>query len=209
MDIDVRAAACRSGVLVAGPTRRAQAASRTTTAQSARAEVLPAADGGRSYSPAFVGGTRKEVKVESPGEGGPVKRKPASGATKRARRVAKGLPARSEREVATERRRLKLQWEEFSQRIAALKIERGCADCGYRAHPAALEFDHLPGAKKRGIISRLSRSPWESVLKEIANCEVVCANCHVIRTVNRWKDGTVEHPGAIRIGHERRPSDRI
>jgi len=63
MDIDVRAATCRSGVLVAGPTRRAQAGTRTSTAQSARAEVLPvAADGGRSYPPAFVGGTYKETR---------------------------------------------------------------------------------------------------------------------------------------------------
>ena len=62
-ELDVRAAACRSGVLVAGPTRRAQAAPRTTTAQSARAEVLPAADGGRSYPPAFVGGTHESARA--------------------------------------------------------------------------------------------------------------------------------------------------
>jgi len=62
-ELDVRAAACRSGVPVAGPTRRAQAAPRTTTAQSARAEVLPAADGAGQPTPGFIGGTRKEAPV--------------------------------------------------------------------------------------------------------------------------------------------------
>ena len=59
-ELDVRAAACRSGVPVAGPTRRAQAAPRTTTAHAAGAErQTVAADGDRSYPPAFVGGNKE------------------------------------------------------------------------------------------------------------------------------------------------------
>ena len=61
-ELDVRAAACRSGVPVAGPTRRAQTAPRTTTAHAAGAERQTiAADGGRSYR-ALVGGTHEEAR---------------------------------------------------------------------------------------------------------------------------------------------------
>lgn len=63
MDIDVRATACRSGVLVAGPTRRAQAGTRTTTAPwLGIVAAAPAADGAGQPTPGFIGGTRKETR---------------------------------------------------------------------------------------------------------------------------------------------------
>lgn len=67
----------------------------------------------------------------------------------------------------------------------AIKMERGCADCGYSAHPAALEFDHLPGTQKRYKVSALMLSSRAVLMAEIAKCEVVCANCHAIRTRSR------------------------
>jgi hypothetical protein len=39
---------------------------------------------------------------------------------------------------------------EFRAYIQSIKMERGCTDCGYREHPAALDFDHLPGFVKKG-----------------------------------------------------------
>jgi hypothetical protein len=71
-------------------------------------------------------------------------------------------------------------------RINEIKLERGCADCGYRAHPAALDFDHLPGSEKRHPVAWLiSRNRLEDALAEIEKCEVVCANCHRVRTATR------------------------
>lgn len=72
-------------------------------------------------------------------------------------------------------------------RVAAIKIELGCTDCGYREHPDALEFDHLPGFEKvAGINAMLRRGVgWAKIEAEIAKCEVVCANCHRIRTRHR------------------------
>jgi len=66
------------------------------------------------------------------------------------------------------------------------KLAQGCADCGYNASAYALQFDHVSGEKKANV-SDLIRSDytWTTVLEEIDKCEVVCANCHAIRTKTR------------------------
>ena len=75
-------------------------------------------------------------------------------------------------------------------RLDELKLAAGCADCGYKGHPHALEFDHLPGSVKCfSIGTKLASFGTERVMAEIAKCEVVCANCHRIRTAERRKRG--------------------
>jgi hypothetical protein len=74
-------------------------------------------------------------------------------------------------------------------RIQEYKMKRGCLDCGYNSHPEALEFDHLPGSKK---LFKISDAPslgktWSEIQAEASKCQVVCANCHRIRTVSRRK----------------------
>lgn len=65
------------------------------------------------------------------------------------------------------------------------KTEKGCADCGYNEHWAALEFDHIPGQTKVRTVASLVYHSWEKIFEELAKCEVVCANCHAIRTQHR------------------------
>lgn len=65
------------------------------------------------------------------------------------------------------------------------KVQKGCFDCGYKNHHAALEFDHLPEFKKQRTISSMCYSSLETIKKEIDKCQVVCANCHNIRTFDR------------------------
>ena len=65
--------------------------------------------------------------------------------------------------------------------LAEYKIERGCVDCGYAKHHSALEFDHIKGNKKINVC--FAKSITQAV-KEIKKCEVVCSNCHRIRTWN-------------------------
>lgn len=74
-------------------------------------------------------------------------------------------------------------------RIQAVKLERGCQDCGYNTHPAALDFDHVRGDKSAGLAHMWS-STWDKIAEEIEKCEVVCANCHRVRTANRRKEGS-------------------
>lgn len=69
--------------------------------------------------------------------------------------------------------------------LATYKLEQGCADCGYDTAPEALDFDHvIPG--KTSHIGRLAvTASLERVLDEMDLCEVVCSNCHRIRTSAR------------------------
>jgi hypothetical protein len=47
-----------------------------------------------------------------------------------------------------------------------------------------LEFDHLRD-KEFTIGQALPYRNWQSILDEIAKCDVVCANCHRRRTARR------------------------
>ena len=76
--------------------------------------------------------------------------------------------------------------------VFAYKLEKGCADCGYNQHSAALHFDHLPGTvKSDNVAHMLQRSGMKTLQNELAKCEVVCANCHAVRTWNR------SHPNEV------------
>lgn len=67
------------------------------------------------------------------------------------------------------------------------KLSHGCADCGYNKHYAALDFDHISDDKEHTIAKMVGSAicSIETLMKEIRKCEVVCSNCHRIRTWNR------------------------
>jgi len=47
-----------------------------------------------------------------------------------------------------------------------------------------MHWDHRPGTDKLGDVSNLlGRLCKQRVLDEIAKCDLVCANCHAVRTV--------------------------
>lgn len=72
--------------------------------------------------------------------------------------------------------------KEKREYLRAIKLSCGCKDCGYKGHPAALDFDHVRGEKVCDVSHCTTR---EKLINEVAKCEVVCANCHRIRTYNR------------------------
>ena len=71
--------------------------------------------------------------------------------------------------------------------IGLLKTDIGCTDCGYNKHPDALAFDHLPQFEKLHNVSRMISQDRDigAVLDEVFKTEVVCHNCHAIRTAER------------------------
>lgn len=68
--------------------------------------------------------------------------------------------------------------------ILSLK-DKPCTDCGIKYHHAAMDFDHLPQFTKAFNISDAYTLSECEILEEIAKCELVCANCHRIRTFTR------------------------
>lgn len=58
-----------------------------------------------------------------------------------------------------------------------------CEDCGITDN-RVLVFDHVIGDKECNVPSLFGKK-WERVEKELDKCELVCANCHMIRTVSR------------------------
>ncbi|WP_432793703.1 hypothetical protein [Rhodococcus ruber] len=91
-----------------------------------------------------------------------------------------------------ENARMRKRYEARLEFVRSYKLERGCADCGYRGHPAALEFDHLPQFEKKYTISQILAKlsvPHDELVAEMAKCDVVCANCHRVRTFARGDHG--------------------
>jgi hypothetical protein len=67
-----------------------------------------------------------------------------------------------------------------------LKDNQPCKDCNVQYRHYVLDFDHRPGEKKLANVNVLVKrgATREIILAEIAKCDLVCANCHRIRT---WK----------------------
>jgi hypothetical protein len=71
-----------------------------------------------------------------------------------------------------------------------------CADCGGTFHPFVMDFDHREGESKQFNISAavpLGLS-LEAVRAEAAKCDIVCANCHRLRTLRRMEQDRMATP---------------
>jgi len=50
-----------------------------------------------------------------------------------------------------------------------------------------MDFDHREGEKKEYLLSAIDKMSINTLKREIAKCDVVCANCHRERTFQRLK----------------------
>lgn len=80
-----------------------------------------------------------------------------------------------------ERRRKKLK-----QLIDEVKT-KPCKDCGGKFAPYVMELDHLDGNKKIDSVSKMinNEKSLKLILEEFDKTEVICTNCHRIRTYKR------------------------
>lgn len=79
--------------------------------------------------------------------------------------------------------------------LISLKTGKPCTDCGRIFPHQVMQWDHRPGTEKLGEISGEFRTrPRDEILAEIAKCDLVCTNCHAIRTFSRsgWAAWWVE-----------------
>lgn len=67
-----------------------------------------------------------------------------------------------------------------------LKMERPCYDCGGMFPPAVTDWDHLPQFEKKFNVGAQQKSfSLEACIDEINKCQLVCSNCHRLRTQAR------------------------
>ena len=68
------------------------------------------------------------------------------------------------------------------------KERKGCAECGYNAQGCALDFDHLDRSTKIAPVSRLALGSLKKLFLEIRKCQVLCRNCHQIKSTIEEKE---------------------
>lgn len=75
--------------------------------------------------------------------------------------------------------------EELGRKLIRQAKAKPCADCGVQYPHYVMDFDHLPEFEKLKNVSNMLRHSLEALQKEIDKCEVVCSNCHRVRTFER------------------------
>jgi hypothetical protein len=48
-----------------------------------------------------------------------------------------------------------------------------------------MDFDHVRGRKQKNVMELINTLSKKKIDEEIAKCEIVCSNCHRIRTHKR------------------------
>jgi hypothetical protein len=84
-----------------------------------------------------------------------------------------------------ERNRIKKKkkYDQIASLVNKYKLERGCAHCGYKDEPVALDFHHENREDKIINVSSHWKTSWkqyEKMKEEMKKCIVLCSNCHRI-----------------------------
>lgn len=91
--------------------------------------------------------------------------------------------ANPERRKETQRRYDKRRVASGTAFLAWLK-DGPCTDCS-RSYPTeCMDFDHARD-KKACDVSSMKNRTWRAIFDEVEKCDLVCANCHRIRTRKR------------------------
>jgi hypothetical protein len=85
------------------------------------------------------------------------------------------------------------RWREDGPKVTALREwmneikSRPCADCGLTFEICCMDFDHREGTSKAFNVGSMFAHHYSRDLieTEVAKCDLVCANCHRIRTRDR------------------------
>ncbi len=64
-----------------------------------------------------------------------------------------------------------------------------CLDCGIKYPPYVMSFDHRDSSTKGFDVGRELSHSFAMMAEEIMKCDIVCMNCHMIRT---WKRNGVQ-----------------
>ncbi len=70
----------------------------------------------------------------------------------------------------------------LAQYLRDLKTSTPCVDCRISYPYYVMDFDHVRGQKHANVMELVSTLSKKRIDLEIAKCEIVCSNCHRIRT---------------------------
>lgn len=80
-------------------------------------------------------------------------------------------------------------YEPGRARLLQSKLDRGaCVDCGLKVTlttSVVFDYDHRDASTKSTEVSRLCYAPLASFEEELSKCDLVCSNCHRLRTQAR------------------------
>ena len=94
-------------------------------------------------------------------------------------------PESYEKHLQNGKKQKKRIYDLISKLMNEEKMKKGCAHCGYKGKPEALDHHHPdPSNKIIAVAShwRTSYKQFEKMKKEWEKCIVLCANCHRIET---------------------------
>jgi lysyl-tRNA synthetase class I len=69
--------------------------------------------------------------------------------------------------------------------IQELKSTTPCMDCKELYPYYVMDFDHVRGRKHKNVMELIPTLSKKKIDEEIAKCEIVCSNCHRVRTHKR------------------------
>lgn len=69
--------------------------------------------------------------------------------------------------------------------IQKLKSSTPCMDCKISYPYYVMDFDHVRGRKQKNVMELIPTLSKKKIDEEIAKCEIVCSNCHRVRTHQR------------------------
>lgn len=96
----------------------------------------------------------------------------------------KMLPARIPSKFISQTDRTKKLIDRNRKYIKDFLCNNCCKDCGH-GDWRVLEFDHLPEYSKHKNVCDMMQFSIKKLQEEIDKCEVVCSNCHSLRSFKR------------------------
>lgn len=82
--------------------------------------------------------------------------------------------------------------QDASREMLRSAKDKPCADCGGRFPTVCMEFDHRDPAEKLFVVASGLLRSHRALRAEMAKCDVVCSNCHRVRTAQQRSDGTIK-----------------
>lgn len=89
--------------------------------------------------------------------------------------------------LARSKQRNEKQIALLQEYVRGVKTGKPCMDCGKVYPHYVLDFDHRNAQTKRETVSRMVMAALsvETIKNEIEKCDLICSNCHRIRTWRR------------------------